>query len=103
GGFEDDAAVAAGLGFTDVVKRPTSSAAEVTKSELQHGAKLLEAKLRKLQRPTLIFPFKAAAVALLGRFDGNGWLSGDFEGSRLFVMPGPYEALATASPTIASL
>jgi hypothetical protein len=51
----------------------------------------------------LILPFKAAAVALVGRFDGNGWLERNFAGARLFVMPGPYEATATAAPTIASL
>lgn len=102
-GYEDDAAVAGGFGFTDVVKRPTASADELTADELRHGAKLLAEKLRALDAPVLLFPFKKAAVALVGRFDGNGWITRDFEGSRLFVMPGPYESSTTASATIATL
>ena len=102
-GFEDDAAVAAGIGFTDVVKRPTPRADLLTSAEKRHGVELLAEKLESLRAPTIIFPFKAAAVELVGRFDGNGWLRQEFAGSRLFVMPGPYESAAIAAPTLASL
>ena len=103
GGFEDDVAVGRGIGFTDVVKRPTGRADELSSAELSHGAARLSEKLHDIGAPVLIFPFKAAAVALVGRFDGNGWLDVGFAGSRLFVMPGPYESAATAQPTVASL
>ncbi len=103
-GFDDDLAVAQGIGFTDVVKRPTPSADAISAQELCHGASLLAKKLRDVEVGVLIFPFKAAAVALVGRFAGNGWLHGqDFAGARLFVMPGPYESQRTAEPTVASL
>jgi TDG/mug DNA glycosylase family protein len=102
-GAEDDAALADGIGFTDVVKRPTARADEVTAEELRHGVELLRAKLEQVKPPVLIFPFKQAAVALVGSFSGNGWLDKTFAGADLFVMPGPYEALVTASPTIATL
>lgn len=102
-GFEDDDAVASGIGFTDVVKRPTTSADLLTSAERRHGALLLAAKLEKIGAPVLIFPFKAAAVELIGRFEGSGWVRSDFGGSRLFVMPGPYESTVTAAPTIDSL
>jgi double-stranded uracil-DNA glycosylase len=102
-GFEDDAAVAAGIGFTDVVKRPTPSADLLTSAEKRHGVKLLAEKLEKVHAPVVIFPFKAAAVELVGKFEGNGWLRQGFAGSRLFVMPGPYESAATAALTLASL
>lgn len=102
-GYEDDAAFASGIGFTDVVKRPSARADEVSAEELRHGANLLASNVETIGAPVLILPFKAAAVALVGRFDGNGWLERNFAGARLFVMPGPYEATATASPTIASL
>lgn len=102
-GFEDDAAVAAGLGFTDVVKRPTARADEVSPDEFRHGRDLLERKLSRAGAPALIFPFKAAAVALVGKFDGNGWLEANFAGCRLFVMPGPYEKRQSADSTIATL
>ncbi len=102
-GFEDDIAVTKGIGFTDVAKRPTLSADLVTREEIKHGARLLAAKLELAAAPVLIFPFKAAAVALVGRFDGNGWLHRRFGASQLFVMPGPYESASTAIPTIESL
>ncbi len=102
-GFEDDVAVAAGVGFTDLVKRPTGRADELTPDELRHGRQVLERKLSDLDGPVLVFPFKAAAVALVGRFDGNGWLDRTFAGCRLFVMPGPCERRDSADSTIATL
>lgn len=103
GQHDDDAAFAEGIGFTDVVKRPTVGAGEVTAAELQHGRCLLEAKLDDLGGPALIFPFKKAAVALLGRFAGNGWHQKQFAGCAVFVMPGPFENRESASLTIATL
>ena len=102
-GFDDDAAVAAGVGFTDVVKRPTPRADELSAPEKRHGVELLAEKLKKVRSPVLIFPFKAAAVLLVGQFDGNGWLRQEFAGSRLFVMPGPYERAQTAESTLSTL
>lgn len=102
-GFEGDAALESGIGFTDVVKRPTANADLLTAAERRHGAELLADKLRDVRAPVLIFPFKAAAVELIGRFEGNGWLATEFAGSRLYVMPGRYESATTAAPTIASL
>lgn len=102
-GYEDDAAVARGIGFTDIVKRPTASAAALTAAERRYGAGLIAEKLEAIGGEVLIFPFKAAAVELVGRFDGNGWLERNFVGSRLFVMPGPYESNTTAGPTILTL
>jgi TDG/mug DNA glycosylase family protein len=101
-GFEDDAALAAGIGFTDVLKRPTPSADLLTSAEKRHGVELLAEKLAAVRAPVIIFPFKAAAVELVGRFEDNGWLRQEFAGSRLFVMP-PYDSATTAAPTLASL
>jgi len=92
-GYEDDRAFAGGVGFSDVVKRPTGSAAEVPKSELAYGRALLENKLRETGTPLVIFTFKKAATALLGDFSGHGLLTPArrLAGARVFVMPGPYE------------
>lgn len=60
-------------------------------------------KLSAVGTPTLIFPFKAGAVALVGKFAGNGWLSTTFADCPMFVMPGPYEARSSADLTIAAL
>jgi TDG/mug DNA glycosylase family protein len=91
-GFEDDAAYAAGIGFTDVVKRATARADGLRPGELAHGRDLLDAKLTDLKVPRVLFTFKAGAQALLGRFDGHGLLTGKaIAGAEVFVMPGPME------------
>ena len=73
-GFEDDAAFAAGIGFTDIVKRPTASAKEVQPAEFKHGRELLEAKLAEHKPELVIFTFKKTAETLFGSFAGNGFV-----------------------------
>ena len=92
-GFEDDRAFDAGIGFTDVVKRPTRSEADLTKQELEYGNSLLQPRLASAGAPLLTFVFKRAATTLIGSFDGHGLLPPALQlyGARLFVMPGPYE------------
>jgi len=92
-GYEDDRAYAGGVGFSDVVKRPTRNAEEVDKSELAYGRALLEDKLKEVRTQLVIFTFKKAATAVLGDFPGHGLLSPtrQLAGARVFVMPGPYE------------
>lgn len=87
----------------DGAKRPTARANELGAAELRQGRDILENKLRGGTAPVLIFPFKAAAAALIGKFDGNGWLDSTFAGCRLFVMPGPYQERESANATIATL
>ena len=53
GHWEDDEAVAAGFGFTDIVKRPTSSAGGLHPGEREHGAAALLEKLETL-RPSAV-------------------------------------------------
>ncbi len=91
-GFEDDRAFAAGIGFTDVVKRPTRGKSGVRPGELDHGRQLLEAKLAALAVPRIVFAFKGAATQLLGPFGGHGLQPGrPLVGAEVFVMPGPTE------------
>lgn len=102
--WEDDAAFAAGIGFTDVIKRPTTSAKGLGADEYAHGRDLLTKKLERYRPALVIFTFKAAAKALLGGFHGNGFVPGKRIGpSEVFVMPGPYETSVTALPTLESL
>lgn len=104
GQWEDDAAVAAGFGFTDVVKRPTASAGALHPGEREHGAAILREKLEQLRPNAVIFTFKDAAQALLGRVEGFGWMTGaTIAGADVFVMPGPYEARVNVDPALASL
>lgn len=103
-GFEDDQALGIGIGFTDVVKRPTSNAAGVKPEELAFGKSLLEAELVVRQAPLVIFAFKKAAETMLGKFPGNGFITTSALGETdAFVMPGPYEAGTTAKATLKDL
>lgn len=103
-GRDDDTAFSDGIGFTDVVKRPTRSAHEVGAEELAHGRDLLEDKLVVLSVPLVIFTFKKAAEPLFGRFDGHGLLTGrKLGGASVFVMPGPYAARDTVAIALRDL
>lgn len=90
-GWEDDLAFEQGIGFTDIVKRPTVKATELRTEEFVHGHEALRAKIEAAQPRLLLFTFKKTAQILLGPFAGNGLIRGrDVGGSLSFVMPGPY-------------
>ena len=57
---------------------PNPAGRSLTNAEKRHGVDLLAEKLGRLRSPGVIFPFKAAAVELVGRFEGNGWLRQEF-------------------------
>jgi TDG/mug DNA glycosylase family protein len=103
-GWEDDLAFAHGIGFTDLVKRPTASAREVGPEELEHGRRRLLAKLDALSPQLLLFTFKEPARVLFGQFAGNGLISHlRFAGAPVFVMPGPYAAEAVTALRVREL
>lgn len=103
-GFEDDAAFASGVGFTDIVKRPTAKAAALCPAEFEHGQNLLEAKFEAHRPELVIFVFKKAAESLFGSFSGNGFVLGlRLAHSEVFVMPAPYESNTTVYPTLDTL
>jgi len=62
-GWEDDAAFAAGIGFTDIVKRPTASASEIAADELAYGKSILISKLEAVQSEIVLFTFKRTATS----------------------------------------
>jgi TDG/mug DNA glycosylase family protein len=103
-GWEDDLAFEGGLGFTDIVKRPTARASEVRTEEFAHGREALRTKIDAVSPKLLIFTFKKAAVALCGPFGGNGLLAGrTFGGATMFVMPGPYAPRAEVTQRLREL
>jgi TDG/mug DNA glycosylase family protein len=90
-GFEDDALYAEGVGFTDIVKRPTARAQELRLKEFEYGRSALVEKLTDAGAPLVIFTYKKTAEVLLGRFGGSGLLPArDALPGDLYVMPGPY-------------
>lgn len=102
--YEDDVAYEMGIGFTDVVKRPTGSATGLSAEELRYGATTLTNKLEVVGAPLVVFAFKGAAVQLLGQFAGNGFLPDVQLGpSQVYVMPGPFERRDTVDQALDSL
>lgn len=98
--FDDDAAFAAGVGFTDVVKRPTSNARQLRRAEFDYGRRLLAEKLDAAKPKVVIVTFREAAERLFGK----GTVPGvTLAGADVFVMPGPYERGAAATPLLAEL
>ncbi len=90
-----------GIGFTDVVKRPTVKAAQVTPAEFQEGALLLAARLAPVRPAALCFhgvtgfrPFAQHALGLDPRQVTLGEQDCTVEGARVFVAPNPSGANA---------
>lgn len=104
GHWEDDVAVDAGFGLTDVVKRPTPSAEALLPGEREYGAALLREKLCAVSPAAVIFTFKDAATAMVGPVRGFGWIDGvALAGAEIFVMPGPYEPRPRVDAVLAQL
>ncbi|WP_234989291.1 uracil-DNA glycosylase family protein [Demequina sp. NBRC 110052] len=100
------AALAAEVGFTDIVKRPTVGEKDLVPGELEHGRSLLASKLGELEVPLVVCVFRQPVEALLGRSAAGGpglqeartaW------GAQVFRMPGPYDAAAKASAVMGEL
>lgn len=104
-GWEDDLSFDAGVGFTDIVKRPTPSEADIESGELRYGRPILEQKLATAGAQLVVFNFKGAANAFFAtKLDGNGFMKArSIAGAPVFVMPGPYEASSSADRTLATL
>src|SRR6266511_1148251 len=95
-GAEDEAFGRAGNGLTDVVKRPTLSAAEVSIEELDAGTTLLRAKVRAWKPGLVLFAFKAAASAALGTAELRPGFGPDLEGVPTLLLTGPYAGATDA-------
>jgi TDG/mug DNA glycosylase family protein len=102
-GWEDDVAFAAGIGFTDIVKRPTRSESELSRDELLYGRSLLLEKLEAVRPELIIFTFKKTATVIFGRFEGFGFMGRTLAGGEVFVMPGPYERTDRRDQALAEL
>ena len=74
-GCEDDAAFASGIGFTDIVKRPTARAKELWKRDFDHGRPQLLAK--RIKRPLwlsvpVISPVPSSTTFSIHIFSSSG-------------------------------
>jgi len=102
----EDAALAAGVGFTDIIKRPTVGEKDLAAGELEHGRGLLADKLGALGVPLVVCVFRHPVEALLGRKAAGapGLQDSRTEwGAQVFRMPGPYDAVAKADSVMVAL
>jgi len=102
----EDAAAASGVGFTDIVKRPTVGEKDLVAGELEHGRGLLAQKLGALGVPLVVCVFRHPVEALLGRGVAGGpglQLARTDWGGQVFRMPGPFETPAKADLVMTEL
>lgn len=102
-GAEDVAWARAGHGLTDVVKRPSRSAAEIADRELHLGVDELRRKVNEWEPGIILFPFKRAAEAVLGTRSIPTGAGPTFEGVPTFLLSGPYAATEEAQKNDRSL
>lgn len=102
--FFEQRALAAGVGFADLVRRPTSGEDGVSSRELEHGRDDLTRKLRERAVPLVVCVFRHPVTALLGtpgtvgfQADRTPW------GAEVFRMPSPYEKRETAALVMRTL
>jgi TDG/mug DNA glycosylase family protein len=81
GRFHDEYLLKSGLGITDLVKRPTRSAREVTRAELEAGRKRVLRIIGRCRPRVVCGVYKRALEVLLGRRLTGEW--GLLEGERI--------------------
>jgi TDG/mug DNA glycosylase family protein len=94
-----------GIGFTDVVKRPTGNAAELAKSEFGAGVPLLLAKLVEYRPLVACFhgitgyrPFERIALGIQRDDIALGLQPSSLGNTRIFLVPNPSPANAHFTP-----
>jgi TDG/mug DNA glycosylase family protein len=104
GTYFERAALEAGIGFTDVVKRPTRGEEDVSPKELEFGREALNAELEAHGVPLVICVFRHPVTALLGTSGRPGFqVRTTSWGARVFRMPGPFAAAEEVSHVMADL
>lgn len=91
-----------GIGFTDIVERPTPMEKDLSAADLREGAEILHEKLLRVRPRILWFNGKTPhdrLMRLLKRDKAGEWgeQAHEWEGMRLFVAPNPSPANAAFS------
>lgn len=88
----EDAALAAGVGFTDIVKRPSHGEGDVGADEIHYGSAQLADNLRSRHVGLIVSVFRHPVKVLLGSEGVAGMQSKRTSwGARVFRMPGPFD------------
>lgn len=89
-----------GIGMTDLVKRATRSAAEVTPAEYGAGMARVRRLCARLQPAAICFVGLSGWRSAVDRRATAGWQPSDLAGVPVYVMPNPSGANAHATPAI---
>lgn len=104
GRYFEEVAISAGVGFTDIVKRPSRGEGDVRKAEIAHGARALGEKLSARGVPLIVCVFRHPVAALLGSAGTPGVQSRRTTwGAQVFRMPGPFDRRDRVAETMAEL
>ena len=103
-GYFEEVGTAHGVGFTDIVKRPTSREVGVSAAELAHGRTVLATKLASRHVRLVIAVYRHPVAALLGA-EGKPGLQPTRTswGAQVFRLPGPFESQARADAVMRGL
>lgn len=98
------AALEAGVGFADLVRRPTPSATDLSDGEIEYGRALFENKMAANEVPLVIAIYAPPVEALLGTRAHPGYQSEPTSwGARVFNLPRPYLKAELAADVMATL
>jgi TDG/mug DNA glycosylase family protein len=89
-----------GIGMTDLVKRATPRADQLSDDEFREGAARVERLVQWLQPEAVCFVGLTGYRAAVDRKATTGWQSADFGGRSAYVMPNPSGLNAHATPAI---
>lgn len=100
----EEAALAAGVGFTDIVKRPSTGERDLHAEEIRHGSAVLETKLCERQINLIVCVFRHPVEILLGSEGTPGFQPRTTSwGARVFRMPGPFDKRERVQHVMAEL
>lgn len=104
GTFFEEAALASGVGFTDLVKRPTRGEGDLPSAEVAFGRNALVEALRRDAVPLVVCVFRQPADAVMGGKSVVGFQAEPTPwGGALFRMPGPFERADRVSAVMKAL
>lgn len=97
-------ALEAGVGFTDIVKRPTRGERDVTAAEIKFGRTALHRELEAHGTDLIICVFRHPVSVLLGHPGRPGFQEQSTAwGARVFRMPGPFASAAETAQVMQTL
>lgn len=104
GRYFEEAALAAGVGFTDIVKRPSRGEGDVRSDEIRHGSARLADDLRSRGVDLVVCVFRHPVKVLLGDEGKPGVQAArTIWGAQVFRMPGPFDSRDNVAHVMAQL